>query len=59
LLQVLLPGQDMPQAEQLNLSVSKFTQFPVGQRVKPGAHVQLPALQISVLGGQPRLHIPQ
>jgi hypothetical protein len=59
LLQILLPGQDAPQAEQLSLSVSRFTQFPAGQRVNPAAHAQLPALHISVLAGQPRLHVPQ
>jgi hypothetical protein len=58
LLQVLLPGQATPQALQLNLLVSRFTQFPE-QRVKPGAHTQLPALHTSTPPGQPRLHIPQ
>jgi hypothetical protein len=58
LLQVLLPGQALPQALQLNLLVSRFTQLPE-QRVRPGAHVQLPPLHTSTPAGQPRLHIPQ
>ena len=44
---------------QLNLSVCRFTQAPEGQRVKPGAQTHVPALHISVLGGQERLQIPQ
>jgi hypothetical protein len=59
LVQVLLPLQAVPQALQLNRSVWRFTQLPDGQRVKPGAQAQVPALHTSVLGGQDRLHIPQ
>jgi len=57
-LQVLLPGQAMPQKPQLNLLVCRFTQFPE-QRVRPGAHTQLPALHTSTPPGQPRLQVPQ
>jgi len=59
LLQVRLPLQAMPQAPQLNLSVCVFTQFPAGQRVRPGVHTHVPALHISPFTAQPRLLMPQ
>jgi hypothetical protein len=57
--QVLLPLQAMPQALQFKRSVCRFTQAPDGQRVRPGAQTQVPALHISVVGGQEWLHVPQ
>ena len=37
----------------------RFPHAPDGQRVRPGAQTQMPALHTSVVGGQERLHIPR
>jgi hypothetical protein len=58
LLQVLLPGQALPQVPQLSLLVCRFTHVPE-QRVRPGAQMQVPALQVSTTAGQARPQVPQ